>query len=472
MTEVRYASGSWRVAVTHRGVVVLEPGTAPGLAARIWRDVAAGRGLAGVLEALTGAFGASLDTIPSFAVVLEEHGSTRLAVRGALTVTVDTPTGAETVTGTGVTTWSERAFAAATRTVVDTPEESPATAELSVRDGVVLASEIVIAWTDAATSQDAPASTPAPAQRSAAAPARDAASVPSSSVTAAAPASDQPGAPASAPSPSRPWSARTASVPSEPVPVPAVAQAVPPVAPAPPVDAVIDSISVPWATSSDASNSLADAVPSVAAATPGDAPPSRPSTDAPDDDVDAGVPSGDDFPWAETVIRPFDDDDAGVRATSEDDSAGAAFGDHDGETVTVAQARAMRAALGDSAPPPLAAPRPPARGRVRLSTGKVVTLDRTVVIGRRPRSTRVTGTDLPHLVAVDSPQQDISRSHLELRVEGDSIVATDLHTTNGTTLRRAGVEPVVLHPGEAAVVVVGDVLDLGDGITATIEDLP
>jgi pSer/pThr/pTyr-binding forkhead associated (FHA) protein len=145
------------------------------------------------------------------------------------------------------------------------------------------------------------------------------------------------------------------------------------------------------------------------------------------------------------------------------------LGDHDGETVSLAEARALR--TGDSAPPPLAPPRPPAPGRIRVSTGQVMLLDRTVVIGRRPRSTRVSGTDLPHLVAVDSPQQDISRSHVELRVEGDSIVATDLHTTNGTTLLRPGVDPVRLHPGEGTVVVPGDVIDLGDGITVAIEEL-
>jgi pSer/pThr/pTyr-binding forkhead associated (FHA) protein len=106
-----------------------------------------------------------------------------------------------------------------------------------------------------------------------------------------------------------------------------------------------------------------------------------------------------------------------------------------------------------------------------VSTGQVLSLDRTVVIGRRPRSTRVSGTDLPHLVAVDSPQQDISRSHVELRAEGDSIVAIDLHTTNGTTLRRSGVDPMRLHPGEPTVVVPGDVIDLGDDITVVIESL-
>jgi hypothetical protein len=56
-------------------------------------------------------------------------------------------------------------------------------------------------------------------------------------------------------------------------------------------------------------------------------------------------------------------------------------------------------------------------------------------------------------------------------VEGESIVATDLHTTNGTTLLRAGADPVRLHPGEGTVVVPGDILDLGDGITVVVEGI-
>jgi hypothetical protein len=115
----------------------------------------------------------------------------------------------------------------------------------------------------------------------------------------------------------------------------------------------------------------------------------------------------------------------------------------------------------------------PASGpRVRLSTGQVIALDRTVVIGRRPRATRSSGATLPHLVAVDSPQQDISRSHLEIRPEADAVVVLDLHTTNGSTLLRSGAEPVRLHPGEQTVVVTGDVIDLGDGVTVAFEELP
>ena len=109
--------------------------------------------------------------------------------------------------------------------------------------------------------------------------------------------------------------------------------------------------------------------------------------------------------------------------------------------------------------------------RIVLSTGREVMLDRTVVIGRRPTSTRVTGGLLPHLVSVESPEQDISRSHVEIRPEGDAIVVVDLHTTNGTLLRRLGHEPVQLHPGEPSVVVQGDVLELGDDVTVTFEGI-
>jgi hypothetical protein len=149
-------------------------------------------------------------------------------------------------------------------------------------------------------------------------------------------------------------------------------------------------------------------------------------------------------------------------------------GDHDGATISVAELRALRQHPPTSADAPTAVlpVTPGAAGRVRVSTGQVVTLDRTVIIGRRPRSTRASGANLPHLIAVDSPQQDISRSHLEIRPEGDTVVVIDLHTTNGSTLLRAGADPMRLHPGEQTLVLSGDVVDLGDGVEVTFEDLP
>jgi hypothetical protein len=199
-------------------------------------------------------------------------------------------------------------------------------------------------------------------------------------------------------------------------------------------------------------------------------------TSTPQSTVPTATSSYDDL-WGATVMRSVEDaavrvDEPEASAEPEAATSAPAGGDHDGHTVTLAQLRAMRegaAAPAEPPHPPLAPARPSAPGRLSLSDGKSVLLDRTVIIGRRPRSTRVAGTDLPHLVPVDSPQQDISRSHVEFRVEGDSIIVTDLHTTNGSLLVRTGAAPTRLHPGEATVVVVGDAIDLGDGVIVTVE---
>ncbi|WP_265520569.1 FHA domain-containing protein [Oerskovia flava] len=113
----------------------------------------------------------------------------------------------------------------------------------------------------------------------------------------------------------------------------------------------------------------------------------------------------------------------------------------------------------------------PSLGRVVLSNGQVVELDRSVVVGRRPRSQRGQSSELPRLVTVASPQQDISRSHVEIRLEDWHVLVSDLRTTNGTTLLRPGQPARRLHPGEAVMVATDDVVDLGDGVTMTFEGL-
>ncbi len=441
-----YSPGTTPVVVTAHGVVLLEPGTSPALAARIRDLVAEGRGLGGVIEALTGAYGASLTAIPAFAVALAEGSAVRVAVRGSHALAVEAPR-AERISGEGVTTWTERVIDAVTRvTLTGTDGAATVEPELPVADGVVLADRVVWEPGAGAATSDAAAG---PAMS------RPSVAVPSASAAASSPATTESGGaaaavPANAPRPAA--AAEEASVdetiassrrsrPAQPAPATPVAQPTP-AAPPTPTGGLIDS----------------SAVLSVAGADtllPGDS---------------TFVPRAEQPPAPDTpVVDPLG---ATLVRSGTPSGAAPAHGDHDGETVSLAEARAIR--TGDpltSSMPPLAPPRPRAPGRIRVSTGQVVALDRTVVIGRRPRSTRVSGTDLPHLIAVDSPQQDISRSHVELRVEGDSIVATDLRTTNGTTLRRSGADPVRLHPGEGTVVVPGDLLDLGDGITVAIEEL-
>ncbi|MCG2801639.1 MAG: FHA domain-containing protein, partial [Cellulomonas sp.] len=112
----------------------------------------------------------------------------------------------------------------------------------------------------------------------------------------------------------------------------------------------------------------------------------------------------------------------------------------------------------------------PALGRVRLSSGETVDLDRSVILGRRPRASRVGVGDIPHLVAVGG--KEVSRSHLELRVEDWNVLAVELGSRNGTLLLRPGQPPVRLVDNDPVPVRSGDQFDLGEGIVVTAEDVP
>lgn len=107
-----------------------------------------------------------------------------------------------------------------------------------------------------------------------------------------------------------------------------------------------------------------------------------------------------------------------------------------------------------------------------LSTGDVVTVDRTVLVGRAPEARRFASHDQPHVVTVPSPHQEISSTHLEIRpgagADHGSAIATDLGSTNGTVLAQPGLDPEELKPGIAVSLIPGAVLDLGDGVTIQV----
>ena len=65
------------------------------------------------------------------------------------------------------------------------------------------------------------------------------------------------------------------------------------------------------------------------------------------------------------------------------------------------------------------------------------------------------------LVTVPSPHAVVSGTHLELRLEGTRLVATDLKSTNGTIVRSASGSRR-MRSGESIVVAPGSSLDLGD----------
>ena len=70
---------------------------------------------------------------------------------------------------------------------------------------------------------------------------------------------------------------------------------------------------------------------------------------------------------------------------------------------------------------------------------------------------------VPLLVTLDSPQREVSSTHLELSMVGAAIVASDTRSTNGSVLRVPGAAPRTLIGGESVVVIPGTVIELGDG---------
>jgi len=119
---------------------------------------------------------------------------------------------------------------------------------------------------------------------------------------------------------------------------------------------------------------------------------------------------------------------------------------------------------------PVVVPPAPARFAVRLASGDGYPLDAPLLIGRRPAPLRVASGREPRLVAVPSPDQQVSATHVRIEQTGDAVVVTDLRSTNGTVLTIFG-ERVRLRPGQSHVVLAGTTVDIGDGniieITAT-----
>jgi hypothetical protein len=114
--------------------------------------------------------------------------------------------------------------------------------------------------------------------------------------------------------------------------------------------------------------------------------------------------------------------------------------------------------------------RPPL-GRMRVSTGELIDLDQSMIVGRQPSVSRVQGGVMPKLVQVVSTSGDISRSHVEVRLEGWHVMLCDLKATNGTVLVREGQSPRRLAQGEMAILLDGDIAELGDDISLRFEEI-
>lgn len=450
-----YEPGPWNAIVTERDTVILSPDVPPPVLGSIWSAMGDRDGLAAALEGLVGAFGASMGALPPFVVIARDASADlRIIVRGSVSVHVVDGSGNDhTVTGLGAPTWNDRVIADAVSVDVSLTA-TRAECELPIRDGVVGVG--ALRWrADAASDAVAPSGAATPPQE------QVAPSAPAASLSAAA-------------------EAEPAPVEAEPAPR-ATASAAPDTADEP-----------PSLRSVDGAGAVAEAAIDAGALT------RTQSAFVPDETV-AEVPDEtygyDDLIFGET--RMSTSEDAAVRADADLSETGliagippvppppasrpaqvpavppaAVQGDHDGETISAERLAELQAQLDRGAGSGLAAGSLPVFGDAAatlvVSTGERLVLDRGAVVGRRPRALRATGV-VPHLVTVPSPHQDISRDHVEIRVEGSNVLAVDLDTTNGTRLLREGQDPVRLQPGQAVLLVAGDRLDLGDEVELSFE---
>lgn len=455
MNDVTYRPGEWQVVIEESGIAALPADASADKVVAL--SAMLGSGVPELTEVIDVLSGGAITGLGSFAVALIGPNGTRFAVRGAVTVSTGLD---ESFSGEHITTWSERFIAEPPRFEIGFGAAS--SVEYPIRSGVVLASgvrvgepftEPVAEVASDATSEESDAEITAHDEE--AQPADAESPVTSEEAPEDAPETDAT-TEGSAAEPAEPEADADAAPTEEAITEDAVTDEVATATIAPDEvadlrgrameqDAEGDSLGEP-----DLGATIAPPVRGAEPAPPMPAPP---------------------VPGAVPAVLPPPAPPAPPAAPAATD-----IGDHDGATISLAEARRLRGATsGPDAPTEVMPVLSEAQGgsttaRIRMSTGQVVELDRSVIIGRKPRSTRASGSTMPHLIAVDSPESDISRNHLEVRPEGDSVVVIDLHTTNGSTLLRPGADPVRLHPGEQTLVLGGDVIDVGDGVTVAIEE--
>ena len=148
-------------------------------------------------------------------------------------------------------------------------------------------------------------------------------------------------------------------------------------------------------------------------------------------------------------------------------TAAPSLGDHDGETVMSGDIAELR----NRRKPAAAASVAPVERAIylELPNNQRESLSQPVIIGRSPSVSQVSGTELPRLVSIPG-SQDISRNHARFAVEGGTVVVTDLHSRNGTSVALPGKPAQMLRKGEPTAVLPGTIVDLGGGVSLTVRE--
>ncbi|HET7138807.1 MAG TPA: FHA domain-containing protein [Arthrobacter sp.] len=533
MATATYTAGTWLGIVRTNTVVLLGPGTPPALVQAVWELLADAPEVHEVLHAVTSSFGVSLAQIPSFGIVDFRDGL-RVFLRGNLDLAVQLPGGPVDMNGRDVTTWTERRLDTPDwyrLTVAGAGQSGPG---LPLGDGVVLLESLTVALTGAPGVDVAPEPERAPevsadtvmgvmdddsnyaveapepgpddepqpdmaprpdvAPQPNVAPAHHPDQVPAHELTGSydhlwektvvrsiedAAVRDEPDAADDAAELHTATAPETAP-PTPPAPTP------PPTPPAPPAlqpaaarapspDGLIDS--VPWRTGGSTAPAV-QAPPSFNLPTApapalalGAAPAAEPGPEPVPEPAPAGVEGDHD---GHTIMKS---DLAGVAAhpapmPAPDTAAGpVVLARVCGRGHANPPTHAQCAACGSPLPADAVQVARPRLGRMRVSTGELVDLDQSLVIGRQPSVSRVQGGVMPRLVQVASPSGDISRSHVEVRLEGWHVMLCDLKATNGTVLIRGGQPPRRLAQNEMAILLDGDIAELGDDVSLRFEEI-
>lgn len=436
------------------------------LARRVWSTIDAASGAQDLLVELVRD---GLAGLGAFVLLDVREDRVRVLVRGEVTACVHDSQHAVTWSGSGVTTWAEKVFDRVDSVLIG--DEAPSAGWLPMRVGIVRCGGFEFRGAAVDRAEELPLAGRQPADRS-------------TPVT-----SGPSGKPLPQPAEFAPREPVVAAAPITDVAPPDAATPVDPPAPRPvsPAPTVAPRLPEPPAKPATLQVSAVDNEPGPTPNPPVVIPPPDPAqtrTESPDDGFDHLFESTIMRSVEDAAIRTVPDEAvtgspgldgnrpgageavAAVPAGAGESSVlGARLGDHDGHTITAAQLGALRAHL--PSPDPIEPPSP-SDARLELSTGDVITLDRDVVIGRRPEVDRVQGGRVPTVVTVPSPRQDVSRTHLRVGWSGVKVLATDLHSMNGTVLIGAEGTSRTLDGGVPQQLADGDMLDIGDGVTLTL----
>jgi hypothetical protein len=131
---------------------------------------------------------------------------------------------------------------------------------------------------------------------------------------------------------------------------------------------------------------------------------------------------------------------------------------HDGHTVLRSDLPRPRDLETLEEPAPSDGPRSLLYG-YRLNGSQPFALDVPHYFGRNPKRPPAGG----RVVVVQSSTKSVSATHVEIEQVGNSVIVTDLKSTNGTSLIVPGSSWQRLAAGQALVVPAGTFIDIGDG---------